>query len=423
MSYRLQPPRLTPAALLLTLLTAFTANCGGKAGGGGTNSPPATDGGLDSGAGTDGGVAAGSGDGGAGIDGGVTAGSGDGGAGTDGGTQSFSIGGIISGATTASQVVLSLASCGASACVEDFHITTAATTNVDASGHYAFSGLSDGNYRVTPSSSTYVFYPALSDVLINSQDVEQNFTALAPPNIAGTWTGKVTFANYSLDGMPSSDLVELTIIQNGTLLSGGYAGLLNESGLFSGTLEGAPSATSNFPESFQLVVPEVSQTCQGVATIYGNTAADSNGNLILYLNGASESVPSCGGPQMSGELQGSLPSVVSTLAADSQAQVGQPFTVSMTIINNDSSNALLLPCMVVGGTATVSESYGPASAPTASSFDSISPGTTLSGLVWSFTPTTVGQAVFTASAFGYMTSLIRPVSTPPVTVSVAVTQP
>lgn len=59
-----------------------------------------------------------------------------------------------------------------------------ATTTADAAGHYSFSGLTNGTYTVTPSSSTATFTPANRQVTVNNGDVSAiDFTATANANL------------------------------------------------------------------------------------------------------------------------------------------------------------------------------------------------------------------------------------------------
>src|SRR6185295_14398555 len=48
---------------------------------------------------------------------------------------------------------------------------TSLTANVDSSGNYSFSGVSNGTYTVTPAKAGYTFSPATRSVTINGADV------------------------------------------------------------------------------------------------------------------------------------------------------------------------------------------------------------------------------------------------------------
>jgi uncharacterized protein (DUF2141 family) len=110
-------------------------------------------------------------------------------------------------------------------------LTGAATANTttDASGHYSFSGLSNGNYTVTPSLSGFIFNPASSAVTMSNADVTgKNFTATASSastySISGTVSGAVQQnVTITLSGSNSGSTL--------TDASGNYsfAGLVNGS--------------------------------------------------------------------------------------------------------------------------------------------------------------------------------------------------
>src|SRR5205085_4807188 len=73
---------------------------------------------------------------------------------------------------------------------------TTATTTANASGAYSFSGLANGAYTVTPSSSTATFNPASASVTLSGASVANvNFTASAisspPPPVLSTISGTI----------------------------------------------------------------------------------------------------------------------------------------------------------------------------------------------------------------------------------------
>src|SRR4029077_10405732 len=54
------------------------------------------------------------------------------------------------------------------------------TTTADSSGNYAFAGLSNGSYSITPSKTGYTFAPANQPATLNNANVSSiNFTAQA----------------------------------------------------------------------------------------------------------------------------------------------------------------------------------------------------------------------------------------------------
>src|SRR5262249_28947447 len=74
-------------------------------------------------------------------------------------TGAQSISGTISPATAGSSATVTLSG------------TKSATVSADASGNYAFGGLSNGNYTVTPSKSGFAFTPSNQVVTINGANV------------------------------------------------------------------------------------------------------------------------------------------------------------------------------------------------------------------------------------------------------------
>lgn len=72
----------------------------------------------------------------------------------------------------------------------------------NASGSYAFSGLANGTYTVTPSNTGYTLSPASTNVTINAADVPGvNFTATAQQahSVALSWTASTsTVSGYNI---------------------------------------------------------------------------------------------------------------------------------------------------------------------------------------------------------------------------------
>src|SRR6266542_6155791 len=73
-------------------------------------------------------------------------------------TETYSISGAVSG-DTIDGVAVSLA--GASS----------ASTTTDAAGHFAFGGLSNGTYAVTPSKAGYAFDPLSTSITVSGSSV------------------------------------------------------------------------------------------------------------------------------------------------------------------------------------------------------------------------------------------------------------
>ena len=71
----------------------------------------------------------------------------------------------------------------------------AATTTTDGSGNYAFSGLANGTYTVTPTACGYSFTPVSQNVTVNGANqsgVNFTATALATHTVALTWVASTT---------------------------------------------------------------------------------------------------------------------------------------------------------------------------------------------------------------------------------------
>jgi hypothetical protein len=84
---------------------------------------------------------------------------------------------------------------------------SSATAKTDAAGHYAFAGLADGDYTVTPSLAGCTFTPDSRTVNVSGADVTgQDFTAaLVPHGISGTVSGAVAQGvTVSLTGASSA---------------------------------------------------------------------------------------------------------------------------------------------------------------------------------------------------------------------------
>ena len=112
-----------------------------------------------------------------------------------------------------------------------------ASTATDPSGTYAFSGLLDGSYTVTPSLAGYVFSPASIGVSVNGGDVTgQNFASTASVAPTHSISGNVTNQGSGTD--LAGAVLTLSGAGTGstaTDLSGNYA--------FSGLLDGSYTVT------------------------------------------------------------------------------------------------------------------------------------------------------------------------------------
>ncbi len=111
---------------------------------------------------------------------------------------------------------------------------TSAATITEASGHYVFAGLADGNYSVTPSLTGFTFDPASRAVSMSGADVSgQDFVAsLVSYAISGTVSGAVSQGvTVTLTGASSAT--------TGTDVSGYY--------VFAGLAHGTYTVTPSRP--------------------------------------------------------------------------------------------------------------------------------------------------------------------------------
>jgi hypothetical protein len=87
--------------------------------------------------------------------------------------------------------------------------TSLATVTTDTSGNYTFSGLSNGNYTVTPSKAGYAFAPTSIAVTISGANQEdKNFTATATGTTCSVWNDVITEYNAYVSGLVNwSDVI------------------------------------------------------------------------------------------------------------------------------------------------------------------------------------------------------------------------
>ena len=154
---------------------------------------------------------------------------------------------VTSGGSTLSGVTLSLAG------------SATATTTTDGSGNYSFSGLSAGNYTVTPSKTNYNFTPA-----------SRSFSPLSS-NQSADFSGSTTVVTFTVSG---------TVTLSGAALSGVN---LTLSGSAGGSTISAANGTYSFPGlaagGSYLVTPlKVGYTftpaSRGIAGLATNVTAD-----------------------------------------------------------------------------------------------------------------------------------------------------
>jgi hypothetical protein len=185
--------------------------------------------------------------------------------------RTYGISGTVSGDTVA-DVVITLSGAGSG------------TAMTDASGHYAFTGLSNGSYTLTPSKAGYDFSPGSLSPAVNGADVTgQNFgAALRTFSISGTVSGD-TASGVLVTLSGAADRTEMTDA------SGNYA----FTGLSNGDYELTPSKagyafspTSLRPTVNGSNVTGQTLTATAVFTISGTVSGDTAAGVTMTLTGA-----------------------------------------------------------------------------------------------------------------------------------------
>ena len=152
--------------------------------------------------------------------------------------SSFTISGTVDGATAAN-VPISLAG------------AAAAATTTDGNGNYAFSGLADGSYTVTPSQAGYAFTPPSIPVTVSGANVPgQNFTAAATYDISAVVSGAPPGTTITLSGLASAST---STAADGTF---SFSGLLNGDYVLTPSLVGY----SFYPPALHVTVSGSSQS-------------------------------------------------------------------------------------------------------------------------------------------------------------------
>ncbi len=105
------------------------------------------------------------------------------------------------------------------------------STTTDASGDYAFTGLSDGTYTVTPTKTGYIFTPTDDEVVISGGDDTSDFVAAAVWTISGSITDSTAAALPGVTVALSGDASDSTTTDG----SGNYS--------FTGVVDGSYTVT------------------------------------------------------------------------------------------------------------------------------------------------------------------------------------
>src|SRR5919106_1772367 len=235
---------------------------------------------------------------------------------------SYRVSGTVNGAVLA-DVTLSLEG------------AAAGSTTTDGNGNYAFTGLVNGSYTVTPGKSGYSFSPPMLSVTVSGADVTgQDFAATAPPisygySISGTVIGAtqadVTISWAMLNGTATGST---TTDGSGNytisgLVNGGYNLTPSKSGyMFSPWsvslgISDADVTGQNFTAYAWSSVP--SGTTNALYGIWGSSASDiwavGASGTILHWNGSAWSSVTSGTKAGLNAVWGSGPSDVWTVGS------------------------------------------------------------------------------------------------------------
>lgn len=261
--------------------------------------------------------------------------------------------------------------------------TSSASTSVDGSGSYMFSGLTNGTYTVTPNSSSFTFAPTSQQITVNGANVTAiNFSGTAIPTFSVS--GNAGAAGATMTLTPSGESgTNATVkadasgnysfpqVVNGTYtvtpsLSGGVTFTpSNQTVVVNGTNVGGINFTAVAPPTWSIsgtITPaslgnNVTLTLSGAGS--GTTQSDASGNFTFsgLLAGTYKITPSKAGLTFTPANQsvtitnGNVTGVVFTAAAapaglaiDTQASIDRT-TASTTVavpVSTTSANELLL---------------------------------------------------------------------------------
>jgi len=174
---------------------------------------------------------------------------------TSASATTYSISGTISG-TGASGTTLTLGGAGT------------ATTSANSSGNYAFSGLTNGTYSVTPSKSGYTFSPAAQSETINGANITNvNFTvSVSSPVVVSISPTSAAL----LTGGTQQFAATVTGTSNTAVTWSTNGGTVSTSGLYT-----APATAG----SFTVTATSVADTTKSASATVTVTAA---GSTIFY---------------------------------------------------------------------------------------------------------------------------------------------
>jgi len=185
-------------------------------------------------------------------------------------TQSYSISGTISPAAGGNGATVTLSG------------AASATTTANSSGNYAFSGLANGTYAVTPSRTGYTFSPSVQAATLNGANITGlNFTATAQVGSTFSISGTIS---------PAAGGAGATVLLSGT--AGGTT-VTNSAGnyTFTGLPNGSYTVTPNNPSfTFTPASQNVPVTAANVTGVNFTAAAQQTHSVALTWNASTSTV-------------------------------------------------------------------------------------------------------------------------------------
>lgn len=282
-----------------------------------------------------------------------------------------------------------------------------AATTADAGGNYAFSGVLDGSYTVTPSKGTFIFTPANAAVTVARASVSAvNFTGQAAPTftLSGTIAGGAG-ATVTLSGAAAatttadaSGAYSFTGLLNGSYtVTPARSGYTMTPGSAAVTIAGA-NATANFTAQAVVITGTVTPlsigagatvTLSGAATAVATADASGVFTFSAVANGSYTVTPSKTGFVFTPANRAVIVSGASVAAVDFSGAPVPTFSLSGS---------------VAGGTATVNLTGGATATTTTDaagnySFAGLPAGTyTVTPVKSGYTVSPANQTVTIASA-------------------------
>ncbi len=178
--------------------------------------------------------------------------------------QTFGVSGTISPAAGGNGATVTLSG------------AASATTTANSSGNYAFSGLANGTYAVTPSRTGYTFSPSVQAATLNGANITGlNFTATAQVGSTFSISGTIS---------PAAGGAGATMLLSGTA---GATTVTNSAGnyTFTGLPNGSYTVTPNNPSfTFTPASQNVPVTAANVTGVNFTAAAQQTHSVALTWN-------------------------------------------------------------------------------------------------------------------------------------------